>query len=345
MRSPYSTLFLIAALAAGFNTPALAQQNKTDAQQDANKTQPTSKTSQAKSSLIRLSGTRVSIAPPAGFAKADNFSGFISKEKSASLMITELPAPLSKVSGGFSKEPMKERGMDLISSKSKSHGDLLGMEISFTQQFMGMTMIKYAHLFGDEKCCVLATATMVKGEDEAIMDTLKGSIDSIVFDTKAKTPAKDEGLPYTLTETANLKLAERIQNTILYNKAGKLIPPQPGKDGAPAPPRDPAFIVSQSVSKMKIENTEDFARRRIKDTPYLKDLQIEEEKDVETAGLKGRQLKATGVDINSGEKTYLYMQILFQPDGYFIMQGIAPLSTRADSEKDFEAMATSFKLR
>lgn len=298
-----------------------------------------------KANLIRLAGTRVSIAAPVGFTKADNFAGFISKEKSASLMITELPAPLSKVSGGFTKEPMKARGMDLISSKSKSHGELLGMEVEFTQEFMGTTMRKYAQLFGDEKSCVLATATMVKGDDEAIMDALKTSINSIVFDTSAKAPAKDEGLPYTLTETANLKLAERIQNTILYNKAGKLTPPAPGKDGEPAPPRDPAFIVSQSVSKMKIEDTEDFARRRMQDTPYLKDLQIEEEKNIETAGLKGRQLKATGVDVKSGEKTYLYMQILFQPDGYFIMQGIAPLAARANSEKDFEAMAASFKLR
>ena len=96
--------------------------------------------------------------------------------------------------------------------------------------------------------------------------------------------------------------------------------------------------------KVRIEQPDDFARRRIKDTPYVKDMEIEKEQDIELSGLKGRKLLARGVDAKTAEKTFVYMILLFEKDGYYILQGISPESMRPIMEKEFDEISGSFKL-
>lgn len=67
----------------------------------------------------RVAGTRVSLVPPAGFVPARRFPGYALEAEGASIMVTELPAPLDKVLPGFSDpEQLKARALTLLSKES-----------------------------------------------------------------------------------------------------------------------------------------------------------------------------------------------------------------------------------
>lgn len=283
--------------------------------------------------LVHLNGTRLNIKAPAGMSKADNFAGFIDPDTNASLMVTEMPAPFKQLTEGFTNERLTAKGMQLVGKESKDKGQYQGLAVDLTQKVYGTSVKKHVYIFGNDNFSIVATATILEGTPDTVMEKLKGAIDSIAVDTTIS-PSLEEGLPYKLKETANLKRATRLQNTLLFNKAGKTNPPEKG----------PLFLSSQSIMKVRIEQPDEFARRRIKDTPYVKHMEIEKEQDIELSGLKGRKLLALGTDAKNGEKTFVYMVLLFENDGYYIMQGISPLSMRPIMEKEFDEIATSFKL-
>ena len=285
------------------------------------------------SDLVHLNGTRLNIKAPAGMTKADNFAGFIDPNTNASLMVTEMPAPFKQLTEGFTDERLAARGMQLVGKQSKEKGEYQGLEVDLTQKLYGTSVKKHVYIFGNDNFSIVATATLLEGTPDSIMAKLREAIYSITIDTTSQ-PSLDEGLPYKLKETANLKRATRLQNTLLFNKAGKTNPPEKG----------PLFLSSQSIMKVRIEQPDDFARRRIKDTPYVKDMEIEKEQDIELSGLKGRKLLARGVDAKTAEKTFVYMILLFEKDGYYILQGISPESMRPIMEKEFDEISGSFKL-
>jgi hypothetical protein len=67
---------------------------------------------------IKVSGTKCRLVPPSGFVAATSFSGCQNIETSASIMISELPAPYQTLVDGFTVEALKTRGMTLISKQA-----------------------------------------------------------------------------------------------------------------------------------------------------------------------------------------------------------------------------------
>ncbi|WP_285311642.1 hypothetical protein [Stenotrophomonas maltophilia] len=66
--------------------------------------------SQASQPSMAVPGSVVSLSPPPGFAPAPNFSGFVSDDGRASILVAELPSEASStVSGLFVDEPAARR--------------------------------------------------------------------------------------------------------------------------------------------------------------------------------------------------------------------------------------------
>src|SRR5690349_13311509 len=66
---------------------------------------------------VQVLGTGVSLEPPPGFVPAQRFSGFERDAKSASIVVTELEGPASKMQQGMTREMLASRGMTLIRSQ------------------------------------------------------------------------------------------------------------------------------------------------------------------------------------------------------------------------------------
>lgn len=265
---------------------------------------------------------------------SQTFSGFIDPQTNCSLMVTELPAPIDKVLPGFNAEKMKEKNMFLKNLETKNKGAYMGALVEFSQNALGTTVHKYAHVFGNDAFTVVATATMPEGAPTELMERLKEAVNSIVYDTNAAARPVDEGLPYKLSDGALLKKAKRLQNSLIFTKDGKFTPPLSG----------PLFIAAQSIVEVMVQNKAEYAKERIQKTAELKDVTVDAEEEVTIGGLKGRKVLATGLDTKTGAKTFIYQVMLFPATGYYLMQGLSDEGRRKEFLVEFDKIASSFKL-
>ncbi len=286
----------------------------------------------------RVPGTRMTIVPPPGFAQASNFAGYIEPDSNASLMLTEISAPFSKLSASYQAAPMEKRGMILAASKSESLGNLLGLAIEFKQSMYGVNFNKYARLFGDENCCYLVLASVAEDTDPSIIKRLKEAMYSIAIDTTAKAPSLDEGLNFSISDGSILKKSRRLQNALIYKPLAASTD-KPDKKTA-------VLVVAPSIAAIKIDNPAEFALVRLKNIETMTDLKVDSERDMVIDGLKGREIKATAKEIKTGEQSYVYQAMLFDTAGYYyIVQGLCPMDNKAAMDKEFAAITSTFKLK
>jgi hypothetical protein len=87
----------------------------------------------------------------------------------------------------------------------------------------------------------------------------------------------------------------------------------------------------------------DFAEARIKQTATVAEISVQTSKPISIDGLQGFQTVATARDRASRGKASVLQVVLFDDDGYYLMQGIVAEEGAAAFVPDFEATARSFK--
>lgn len=290
---------------------------------------------QAAAPSVKVTGTRVFLSPPPGFAPADRFCGFIKKDDNASIVVTEIPGAYEQVTS-FTKKDLAGKGISLTASNTLTNGKRESSLIEFTQMAEGMKFKKVACFFGDQVTTTIVTGTMPESGSDALFDSLREAVKSARLDPHARVAGLEEGLPFTIADTKKLKKATRLQNTLLFTTTGKV---QPGKDNGPL------FIAGQSLREGPIENHEAFARERLQQTKQLKNIIIEKQRSIKQAGLEGEEFLGSGTDSEDGTPTFIYHALLFDKDGYFIFQGLCPVSQRAVFEPEYLQLLKNFQPR
>jgi hypothetical protein len=288
---------------------------------------------------IKVPGTRVFLSPPEGFAPSTRFSGFIKKEASASLAVTEIRGPYDQVIASFSKGELASRGMNLTASSLLTMGkneNLKASLIEYTQTAFGQKFRKIACIFGDKTITTIVTGAMPDNGTSELFTSLKESAKSARYDPHARIESLDEGLPFSIADTKKLKKASRLQNVLLFTTTGKTDQAQ----GSSA-----IFAIGQSAGEVSVGDHETFARERLLQSPQVKNITIEKVAAVKQAGLEGEEFFAKGADAQDGTPTYVYQTILFEKDGYFLLQGLCPLTERATYEPEYQQLLKNFQMR
>ena len=113
---------------------------------------------------------------------------------------------------------------------------------------------------------------------------------------------------------------------------------------APTRRCDPRFIAALSLGPVPAADTrEQFVRSRARQTATLKDIEIRTVRAVEIDGLSGYELDAVAKHNKTGATTILYQVILFDQNGYAMMQGTVQQDKTAEFPSVFRAMARSFR--
>src|SRR5688572_27510677 len=84
-----------------------------------------------------IGGTKYSIIPPEGFLPATNFSGFQNGGIGASIMVTEMPAPVHAIADGFTVSNLKSKGMTLIDKQTIDFNNEKATYIRLSQKANG----------------------------------------------------------------------------------------------------------------------------------------------------------------------------------------------------------------
>lgn len=274
---------------------------------------------------------------PNGFEAASNFSGFGNKAVAASIMVTEMPIPFDAATKGYTKEGLESKGMKLISKDPVESGAYKGFILDARQSAGGVEFCKWINVFGDSAMTVLVTGSYPASQSEALSKPIKDAVLSARFDAQAKIPGLMDDLPFTVSGTTTLKLAGRIQNTLLLTPSGKMTPPASEENKS-------VFVVGQALSDIEVGDKSTFARNRLQKTDALTDIKIIDEKDTTVAGMPAREIRATGKG-KSGEDIFILQTIAYGRGSYFIMQGLTDVSKKTRMEFEFRSVIKSLKLK
>jgi hypothetical protein len=289
----------------------------------------------ADSATVR--GTRIQMDVPEGFKPASNFSGFANETLSSSVMVTEMPIPFEAATSGFTQAGMEAKGMKLISKDAADSGDFKGYIIEAKQSAYGVDFDKWINVFGDKSMTVLVTATFPVSQSETLSKKLKDAVLSARFDATAKVVEPMDDLPFTVSGTTSLKIAGRVQNTLLLTPSGKMTPPLDAENKS-------IFVIGQALSDMEIPDKSAFARARLQKTDNLTDIKILDEKDTTVGGMPAREITASAKG-KQGESMFVLQTIAYGRGSYLIMQGMTEMSKRTRMEYEFRSIIKSLKFK
>ncbi len=282
----------------------------------------------------RVPGTKVNLTPPDNFTSSRQFPGFVMKESNASIMVTRLPGPYSKVTMGFTKQGLSTKGMKLIEKKDIKLGTDDAILLHVSQKAYGTEYLKWMAALGDETETLLIVATFPKSFESTLSGPLKTSVLSARWNKNAQTDFF-EGLTFRVSGDGGLEIATKIGNNIILAPGGSI--PSKSKD-------DPVAIMGASVTEdYIISDKKAFSLKRLKKSEYIKDIEILKEEDTVIDGLSGRRILAKATDVRTGKQRFVYHTLFYTTDGYYIFQGFSAFDEKNKYQLIFQSILQSFK--
>jgi hypothetical protein len=289
--------------------------------------------SQAFAQAIRVPGTSVALVPPPGFVPSSSFAGFERADLQSSVMVTEIPGPVADVSRGLTAAGLATRGMTLISSTEQLVDGRRTLVLKVSQVAGGITHHKWMIVWGDTKTTVMSVGTFPKEHEPTIGAAMKESL--LTARWVAAAPADHfEGLSFRVSPTASLKIAGRVNNTLLLTESGQIGPQSP--DGA-------IFAVGTSLAPVDLSDLKAFAIKRVGQTEKLRNVRVSQQSAITIDDQPAYEVVAEGTDVATGRAVTVYQVVLPDARGYVLMQGLVA-STRASTlVPEFRKAAETFR--
>lgn len=281
----------------------------------------------------RVPGTKVTLEPPPGFSRAEQFPGFQKAEVGSSVMVNELSGPVSQLRAGLTEEGLASRGMMLLDSQKISLDGREALLLHVSQVAAGTQFEKWIVVFGDAAQSVMVVATFPQAVAGSMSEPMKQSVLSARWNPGAQVSGF-EGLPFQLKENSVLKIANRISNTVILTRDGVR---------GPVSPEDPLLVVGASVSEIDLSDIEGFSRQRIAQTAGIDRLANIEGKTTTVDGLPVYELNAEARDVKSGTPIRIYQLVVADQRRYFLVQGLVGASAAAGFLPQFREIAHSLR--
>jgi hypothetical protein len=284
--------------------------------------------------LVRVTGTKVSLAPPNGFKPSERFPGFGIEDSQASILVTEMPAPVSKMAESLTAKNMATQNMTLLSKREVSLGGRPASLYHLRQIARGDAFLKWLVLLGTEKETVFITATFPEAAKARFSAALERAVLTARWDAEAATDPL-AGLTFSIQDDPALKFARRVSNAVMLTRDGTL----PGK-----PNNDPMMIVAPSLSAVEISDVKTFAEARLMQIAQVSGIVLKKQSEVTIAGLPGSEIVAEAAwKDHPQDRCVIYQALLVDGRSYFLLQAFAPLDERQKYLEIFRRIAQSFR--
>ena len=283
---------------------------------------------------IRVTGTSVALAPPAGFVPSSRFPGFERADLQSAIMVTEIPGPVADVSRGMTPAGLATRGMALISSTTQLVDGRQALLLNVSQTAGGMTVHKWMIVSGDTRTTVMIVGTFPKEHEPQIGGAMKGSLLTARWAAAAAPPDHFEGLSFRVSPTTSLKIAGRMSNMLMLTESGQM---------GPQGPTAGLLIVGTSLASVDMSDLKAFAVTRASQTKQLKGIRVSDQGAINIGSEAAYELVAEGTDIVTGRPVTLYQVVVPDPQGYVLMQGMVASTRAAAMVPEFRKVAHTFR--
>jgi hypothetical protein len=284
---------------------------------------------------IAIPGTRITLEPPPGFALAERFPGFGHAASGATLMVTDMPAPVAEVRKGMTAEGLAPRGLKVVSSEVVPRGGGEVLLIAATQQAAGGEVGKWMAIYGDTTHTVIVLATYPSAQASTLAAPLRAAV--LTAERSAAEPDPFAGLPFRLTESGNLKIANRIANALVLTEGGARRTLAAG---------EPLLVAAASLAEVDLSDLGAFAEQRLRQTEQLTGPWKSGGQELEIGGLRAWEIAGEGKDKGNGQPVKIYQLIV--ADGtrnYVIVQGLVDPARWEELLPQFRAVAHSVRKR
>lgn len=280
---------------------------------------------------VRVPGTGVRLAPPPGFSRAGSFAGFQDPEHGASILITEIPGPVSQIRRGMTLEGLSSRGMHLIESNTVTVSGDEALLLHVSQRADGTDFFKWILVGGSEARTFMIVGTYPETDAE-LSDGIRASLLTASWNEEGRR-GLFEGLSFRIDPAPRMRLAERMANLLILTESGRLDSGDPGAG---------VLIVGSSLGEVPVGDLVVFAKERLMKTDRLKAVRFRSDSAVVVDGLEGRELIAEAADAKTGRPVGVYQLLLADGTTYYIAQGFVLKSRLKEMLPVFRSVTGSF---
>lgn len=293
----------------------------------------------SRAQTIAIPGTRATLPHPPGFDLAEDFSGLACESIGASIMVTEMPAPIDAIREVFkSAEGLATQGMTLIDSEEIQVGDLPAVLVHARQavgQEEELVFEKWMVVTGTVELSVLVTAAYPESIAENISRAMESTVRALQWDPNAEYDML-AGLPYRVEVPVPLAVAGRMSSGLLISLDGQL-------HDKPNP--DPKLIVAVSLWDLAIEKEQlrDFAIARMDQYPNLEGIDIVTAEETTIDGMPAIEIVASAFDTKLNADMIVYTAMAIDPDRYYLLTGFATPTDAESFVPLFESVTASLE--
>jgi hypothetical protein len=273
------------------------------------------------------------MVPPPGFSAAKDYAGFEHVELQSSIMVTELPAPLSATTSGLTAEGLASKGILLLGSKAVTAGGREALLVKALQKVGEAEFRKWMLVGGDGKRTVMIVATFPTTATDALNVPLVRSLLSASW-VADSVPFVFEGLLFQVTPSARLKIAARMTNVLLLNESGIIDPP--GTDQA-------FYLVGNFPDKVDVADLKTHSEQRARQIRHSKDLRNLVWSTTQLDGLQAFELVADATDVKTGKHTTFYQVLASDGEGHFLVQGSVVAERASEMVEEFRRVTATFR--
>lgn len=285
--------------------------------------------------LVAPPGSALALDPPDGFTLAAGFSGYEDAARGASIVVAELPAEAyATLAAGLTAEALAARSLRLLAREPFRSGLGDGLLLTATQQHLGSAVGKWMLLAPADGFTALVTVTALPGDpglSDAEVRTALATLTAV--------PRTDPGaaLPFTFTETANLRLARTLAGSSAMFTAG---------GASAAPGTAPVLIVAASLGDVPSSTQKQaLATSLLHSVRGFARLEVDAAADVTLGDGIAVELRAHGTDERTGRPVALVQWLIVGAKGYVRVLGIAAPQAMPAILPEFTALAASIAWR
>ena len=296
----------------------------------------TASAAQAQTETVFPPGSRVGLVPPQGFVTGKTFKGFADVEKSAMILITELPASAYQaLEDRIAAEQLEKQGITVELREPITLATGPAFLVSGRQEAGGIAFRRWVLFGSTPELTAIISAQVPEAAQETYPEAaMRAAL--ATFAVRAKAPVEEQLdlLPFTVSDLAGFRFVR-----VLPGNAALLTD---GPDDGVEIAEQPLVLISigRNAPAAGASERDRFARGVLAETPGVKDVRLTRSEPLRVGGAPGHEILAEAKDVKTGTDVMVAQWLRFGASGHLRMTGMArkdqwaPIYTRLRQMRD-----------